>query len=485
MADPCTSCTCLPYKNICCCLPQAGISVMQPACQVLSTACSGSTIVTNPCYCDVTGSSTWTYKFFIDCTPETTQAVDYILIPIFVGIQPAQVTVEERVDVCLSFRTLTYGEDKEYVITDRDGDSTENFGPSPAGYNWLKITNSPVRYENGVLVEYRVTITGDYPAVTESIRIKAGTNKVAFCSDTPENSCFLVPGYPPSETLSIVKNCTPFVSNNASVFNYTVTIKNTGGQSFSNILFNDVIAYDANNLAFSSISVTPPLTASSGQGDVVISGDIGTLSPGAQFAATYVLVLEPAADAVPGTYIVKNATPTNSNTAITSDTSSYTTQIVQLSGKNCCEISNGNHVIFRTTISTVGSSPAANVNYVDTIAIPSGITVNFTNFDGCTAALSNGTTVAYPCTLTGPETVTISCSDLPVPGEGKSTTKVVELDVTSTSTFNCDNTPLIVNMLQQATTVNTSTQIYLQPVGIPSISSVRVLGCVTCNNPCS
>lgn len=74
MADLCSRpCACVPHENICCCPPKNGITVIQPACQVIpDPQVAGKTVVAaNPCFCELAGQSYWTYKFTTDCEQNT------------------------------------------------------------------------------------------------------------------------------------------------------------------------------------------------------------------------------------------------------------------------------------------------------------------------------------------------------------------------------------------------------------------------------
>ncbi|MBM7625073.1 hypothetical protein [Sporohalobacter salinus] len=117
MVEECTSCSCLPYENLCCCPAEGGITVTQPSCQTIP---DGRT-VGNPCLQD--GTSYWTYKFQVDCDQQT-RGISSIGILICEDIHTDIITVEENVNGCGKFKQVEFERIKD----------DPNFGLSPEGF---------------------------------------------------------------------------------------------------------------------------------------------------------------------------------------------------------------------------------------------------------------------------------------------------------------------------------------------------------------
>ena len=475
MANPCTSCNCIPYTNLCCYPPQSGISVMQPTCQLLANPCGigGPTVVNNPCYCSSTNKSTWSYKFFTECSPgPTINGISHFLIPICKNISIDQVTVEEKVDTCGEFSSLTPNVD--FFVTNKDGNPDQNFGPSPEGFNWLKVEVNG-RYDKGVCVLYRVTITGNFPPVNESIRVKAGQNKLTFCGLHP---CFLVPGCP--GTLNVTKKCSTVISNNTATLHYDVIVQNTGGQPLNNVQYTDTISFDSTKLTLGTpvINPSPPLNFTTGVGTVTILGTFPVINAGASIPITYDIPVVSISQ--PGIFTVSNTATASAEGTTSSDSCSTTVDPVKVSGNKCCNVANGNEVTFIITLSSVGSSPATTLSITDNLVIPPEVTVQFdsNSFNECTATL-NGNPVPLNTDITN-AVIAITCNNVSVPAGGNVQIPIT-LKVTSTSAF---VTPvLITNTLLTATGTNPN-QIFLPPDNIPATASVKIMGFVTCNNIC-
>jgi hypothetical protein len=408
MANPCTACSCVPYQNICCCSPQSGISVYQPRCQRLIQPCNGLTVVNNPCYCADNNTTTFTYKFFTECTPgPAVSAISNFLIPVCSDItagSPANpnIIVEELIDGCGDFAPVAF------TLSTFDG----NFGNAPAGFQWLKVENPTPpevqqRYEKGVSVEYRVTLVGDYPAVTQAIRVKAGQNLLIFCEPNP---CFLVPGCT-TRALSINKSCNVVIIENQATVIFNISVTNTGTVVLDPITFMDMVTLGNGNLIINAddIQIIPNTLTFNLQGTnlIVMSNNIGPLEPGQTFTAQYIVPVDEFQQ--PGTYQFGNiAMATAPNTQPAFGTAACQVQVAQASVQKTCSVVNGNEITFSIAINPIASSPAATVNVIDTISIPEDITVQFRSFGSCTANVPIDTDISD-------QEIILQCSNIAVP----------------------------------------------------------------------
>lgn len=460
MAEVCMPCSGRPYRNICCSLPKAGISVMQPECHRLSSPCNGITLVNNPCYCSDTNKSTWTYKFFTDCTPGTDiNPITYILIPVCINISRVDVTVEERIDGAGEFATVSFALNTYDSI----------FGSAPAGFQWMKIDNNN-RYDNGVGVEYRVTITGDYPVATQPIKVKAGVNDISFQC---EGSCFKVPGCPEPGRLSITKDGDLSIDDNEITLNYIVRVRNTGGSPLKNILFDDIITLDGMNTTIDDIIVQPRPTLDfkvMSPNMIRIFGNIGTLNPGQEFIANYVIKISTINQ--PGTYIVTNRANAVSGNISGEDMDTQRIEVVRVRGDKLCRVTSGNEVNFRIRVASVCASPQTRVNVTDRIQIPAGVTVEFISFDDCQASVGTGVPVTN-------QNVIINCSNLVVPAGGF-VEKNIRLQVTELKNFR--ESVRIINTLSQISYAPPNNQITLQPENVPAVAAAEINADVRCCN---
>jgi len=463
MADPCTPCTCVPYENLCCCF-QSGITVTQPLCQTLP---NGS-VVTNPCYDSVDKISYWTYKIITDCGQQT-RGVSSIGIPVCETLHGALLSVEEKIDGCGPFTSVAF----ELIKTD------PNFGTAPPGFVFLKITTEG-RYDTGVCVVYRLSISGNFPVGIQPISIKAATNILDFNCD-PEN-CYKVPRCPDIGRLLVVKECTKVIENGEVFLDYSILVNNIGNITLNNILYNDRITYDGANLTIGTIIVDPPTlnVDTSTPGLIIISGNLGSLSPGDAIPITYRIPITSISS--PGTYLVSNTATVESEEGIeASDSCSLEIEAVRLMGEKCCTSTGLDTFDFRLRVINVGNSPETQVSIEDTFVLPPGVTIQFTSFDGCSAVFSDNLAPVPLNTNITNRTIIITCENLTVP-QGGSVTKNIGIRIVSTTAF---TSPVdILNILTDVIFLNTDEQILLGIDNVPTTASIQVVGNAQCLNPC-
>lgn len=463
MAEPCTNCTCVPYENICCC-SQSGITVSQPLCQTLP---SGD-VVNNPCYDTIDKISYWTYKIITDCAQQT-RAVSSIAIPVCETLHGDLLSVEEKIDGCGTFTPIEFELNKTDPV----------FGTAPEGFTFLKITVDD-RYDTGVCVVYRLTISGNYPIGIQPISIKAATNILDFNCD-PDN-CYVVPKCPDIGRLLVVKDCTRIIENGDVFLQYSILVNNIGNIPLNNIQYNDRITYDSASITIGNITIDPPTlnVDTTTPGLIIISGNLGSLSPGDAIPITYTIPITNISS--PGTYLISNTATVESEEGIeASDSCSLEVEAVRLMGEKCCVSTGSGTFNFRISVNNMVNSPETLVTIEDTFILPPGVTIQFTSFDGCTAVFSDDLTPVPINTNITNRTIIITCENLTVP-QGGSVTKNIGIKLISTTAF---NTPInITNILTDIVFLNTDEQVLLGIDNIPTSANIEVIGTAECLDPC-
>ena len=460
MADPCEPCPCTPYDNLCCCPSQNGITVTQPLCQVLP---DGST-VTNPCFNVNDNISYWSYKFITNCD-QGTNGISGFVIPICENIPENDIIVEEKIDGCGEFTEVAF----------ELNNSFNNYGDAPVGFNFLKVENTD-RYDVGVCVLYRVSIGGNFPVSEQSIKVKAATPVYEFSCD----DCYKVPGCPQAPKLLVVKQCEKEIDDNV-ILTYTIDVSNIGNTTLTDVQFEDTISYDGANIIIDSITTEPLLDVNQDTpGLILITGNLGELDPGesTQVKITVTILSFNA----PGTYqIMENAKAACCATEA-SDSCNLNIEVVQLRGEKCCTTGDlDNTRIFRLEVFNVDNSPQTNITILDTLTIPSRVTVRFNSFSGCNAVFADTMLPVQLNTDVSNKTILISCENLTVPAGG-SISKNISFDIVSTTAFS--NSVQITNNFDEIIFLNTGEQVLLNIQNIPDSAAIEVLGNSQCLNPC-
>lgn len=459
MADPIQPCNCIPNEIICCCGPQSGISVVQPACQTLP---DGS-VVNNPAFAAILSLSYWTYKFFTDCGLDT-QPITTIALPVCETLTTDSVTVFEKIDGCGDSVSVPF----TLVSTD------PQFGTAPEGYQWL-LVNSDGRYGKGVCVELQIQLTGNFPPAVQPIEVNADTSVLTF-----DCGCFLVPRCNPQGELAVIKRCSRTIVDNRVTLSYEVNVTNTGNAALPNVQYLDTV-FIPSTLGLGTITVTPASlnVNTSVPGQIIISGNIGIIPPGGQVNITYTIPITSVPS--PELYVINNTAMASA--AGTMDISSCTTEFdaVEVSTTKCCTIS-GNNGSFTITLASIPQSPTTNVNVEDHLLIPNGVTLQFTSFGGCNAVFSSGgEPVPLNTNISGPVDITLTCSNVLVPAGG-SISKTVTFTIVSTTFF---GTAVIQNLVNNVTPTNPDSQVFLGAGQLPVQSNIDVSLNLVCRNPCS
>lgn len=459
MADQIQPCNCTSYKNICCCGVQNGISVVQPQCQVLS---DGS-VVNNPAYDPLLTKSFWTYKFITDCDKDT-RAISNFVIPICKSILSQSIEVFEKIDGCGQFQSVPF----TLSLTD------PNFGNAPEGFQWLKIETNE-RYEKGVSVEYRIELVGNFPTDSQPIKVKAATRILTF-----DCGCFLIPKCNPQGVLSVIKTCSHTIVNNQVTLNYNVNVTNTGNAALDNVQYLDTV-FISSTLLLGTITINQPTLSINATipGEVIISGNLGTINPGQTISVIYTIPI--VSITTPRIYTVNNTVKVLSTGTESSNSCSAEFDAVQLDVKKCCNIDE-NKGSFTVTISSVGQSPNTTVNVIDNFVIPSGIILQFNSFGGFTATFtSSEESVPLNTNIIGPVNITLTANNLQIPAGG-SINKTVSFSTVSSSLVGIAT---IENTVNSIVLTEPNSQIFLGTEHLPVKSAIDVTLSLACRQPCS
>ncbi|MEJ6949880.1 hypothetical protein [Natronospora cellulosivora (SeqCode)] len=468
MADVCIDCECIPYENICCCPPINGITVFQPACQVLPDG----NLVNNPCYKAEERKSYWTYKLMADCAPST-RAISSIGIPICVNITAELLTVDEKIDGCDEFRTLIFDDEYEFNVSD------PVLGEAPAGFKWLKIMSND-RFEKGVTVQYRLRLQGNFPVGEEEIRVKAGPNLLEFqCDD-----CYKVPACPEVGRLTVEKVCDEIIEDNQVELNYATHVSNPGNVNFENVQFSDRITYNPVNITIDveDINISPEnlLVDTSVPGIIDISGNLGELSPGESITVEYNIPIGNIEDA--GQYIINNTARALANGVESSDTCTLNIDAVRLEGDKCCvEGTDADSRVFRLIVRNLGHSPETRVTIRDRFIIPSGVTIRFNSFDGCSAVFEGTNRPVNINSDITDSTIIITCSNLTIP-QATTINKNISYRIIETTMFR--EPAIIENTLKEIEFLNVGEQVLLGIDNVPATARTEVIGTIECLHPC-
>lgn len=230
-----------------------------------------------------------------------------------------------------------------------------------------------------------------------------------------------------------------------------------------------------------AITVTPAtLTVdTSTPGLIRISGNLGTLNPGAVFNITYTIPI--IAISEPGRYLITNTALATATGTQATATCSANINAVKLDTQKCCAVTDTNKGVFRISVSSVGHSPDVAVDISDEVFIPAGVNVQFTSFDGCTATFADtGTPVPLNINIAGPRRINISCSNILIP-TGNTVQKNIAFTLISSSVPGAAN---IENSLLSVTPTHPEAQVFLGAGVLPARADVQVQLSMNCLKPC-
>jgi hypothetical protein len=425
---------------------------------------AGKTVVAaNPCFCELAGQSYWTYKFTTDCE-QNTKGISSIAILVCETILAEHVVVEELIDGCDTFSVVPFTLSKTDPI----------YGTAPAGFQILKVETAD-RFDVGVTVVYRVQIKGNFPVTSQPVKVKAGPKVLTFDC---EEDCYLVPACPAVGKLLVVKECSEVIVDNKVTLFYSVDVTNIGNAPLSAVSYNEQVIYDPANLTIGPVTVDPPtLSVDTTPGRIIISGNLGAIDPGGLVRVTYQVPI--LTFAVPGFYLITSNTVATAPETEAMASCVLNLDAVQLTADKCCAV-DGNRGVFRITIASVGASPQTEVAFLESVFVPAGVTVQFTDFDGCVATFPDGSPVPLNTNLTN-TIVNVWCPSLTVPAGGSAQKNIRFLAVTTV----IQPTEAIVNTLVEVDFLNGDEQIFLGIAPVPVSASVAVTGSMECLKPCA
>jgi hypothetical protein len=464
MANPCTPCSCVPYINRWSCSPFNGIWITMPQCHLIP----GQTIpVNNPCFDG--RRSYWSYKFFIDCSenPPSLRMISFG-IPICDQITADQIAVYERIDGCRSF------EERSFVLK-ADFNEDNAFKTAPEGFQYL-IVDSDRRYTNGVCVEYRIELAGNYPEAMQDIKLMTDADP----SLSYNTGAFAVPGCPLPAEISITKGCSITANNGVPVLRYEVTATNTGGTRAEDVQLMDTIGFDGMNLTLGDVVVSPsqlPLRVVPMPSMIQIAGPIGDIEPESSVTIAYTVPVVNFNRC--GIYQFTNiATIINNRGIFVQTNCTFRLEARELTAQIESSVEEPNHIVFTLGIQPGANCPTTEVTLEAELEIPEGITVEIVNLGSCTAEFDDGTEVTEGTMVTGTEggtIVLITCSNLTVPENG--VYENIELDVLCLSIFG--RRLVISGTITDVIPEITQSQVFLRTENVPVSSEVVIRGNIT------
>lgn len=459
MADPVQPCKCSPYSPLCCCGTQNGITVIQPQCQNLP---DGS-VVNNPAYSASLNVSFWTYKFLTDCS-SLTRAISNFGIPICSRINAANITVEEKIDGCGIYLMVPF----ELVTND------PNFGPAPMGFQYLKV-NTDDRFDKGLSVEYRISIIGNYNEAVQPIKVKAATVVYTFgCG-----GCFVVPSCNADGKLLVSKDCSTVINNNQATLKYVVNVDNIGESPLNLVQFEDIIVIPT-LLTIGTVTVVPATLSvdTSTPGQVRISGNLGTISPGGRVTVSYSIPIISVSS--PGSYFIANMAKAVASGTESSSACGTSLDVIKLKAGKCCS-TNGEIGTFTLTITSVGNSPNVSIDIFDRMRIPAGIVVQFSAFNGFEAYYADTLNpIPLNVDLEGPFGIDLIYRSALVPAGG-SFIKSLSYKLVKSSVV---GKTLIANAITGIKPLNLINTIYEGTDNLPADASIAVELSQSSNTPC-
>lgn len=289
-----------------------------------------------------------------------------------------------------------------------------------------------------------------------------------------------MPQCPPTGKLAISKKCSETIANNQATLYYNLTVANTGNSPLLNVQYLDLITIPL-ALTPGVITVTPAtlIVDTSTPGLIRISGNLGTLNPGAVVNITYTIPI--IAISEPGRYLITNTAIATATGTQATATCSANIKAVRLDTQKCCVVTDTNKGAFRISVSSIGLSPDIAVDISDEIFIPAGINIQFNSFDGCTATFADtGTPVPLNINIAGPRRISIFCSNLSIP-TGNIVQKNIAFTLISSSVPGTTN---IENSLLSVTPTHPEEQVFLGAGTLPARADIQVQLSMSCLKPC-
>lgn len=457
MAD---TCMCPPVNNIFC-RTSNGLGIFQPQCQIVP---NGDRIE-NPFFDAVANISYYTYGLINTCNGVNGNVTDYyVAICENIPIEDV-ISVDALFDGCPDFAPIAF--------------DFENLGPigPPPGYEFLHIILNGALTE-GACAEFRIALAGNYPpTVIPQTVISQGVVTTQRNLGVSSENMLISPGCPAVPRLTVMKNCGVIIDNNMANVVNQVVVSNTGNADVSGVMFNDIVNYNGSAITIGTVTVNPDTinVDVSTPGIIRLTGDLGDIPVGGAITITYDIPV--ASISSPGVYTFMNSATATGNETQGSAQCSTTIEAVEFTTENCCEgIGNGQET-FRMSVTNIANSPATAVVLSALLTVPSGVVVQFTNFDTCMADfVDTGEAVPLNTDVTNRQ-IRLSCAN----SLQSSSTMSFDIDFTIITTTNISSTPVIIsNVIDAVTLQEPDTQIIVAVTPLPNTATIDVAGALNC-----
>lgn len=376
MAGPSSPCNCIPYLNRHYSTSKGGIWVTMPQCQIIPEQVSP---VNNPCF--EGNKSYWSYNFFIEASDDSlNSAVTSFAIPICKEITLTQIFVLEKLSGAVQYVQRPFelkgslNKGNEFIMAEE-------------GFQYI-IINVDERFSTGLSAEYRLELEGDFPEVLQDIYVsRKMTDGNIFTVGR-----FIVPGCPPPDELSIIKNCGTNLDKGTALLNYEIIIKNTGGSPARNVQFMDTIGYDGLNLMFGEVKVqseniNPDIISMPSL--VEIKGQLGDIAAGTSVMVKY---------SIPIINIMRNgifeftnvATVVNNRGALVQSNCTLQLEASELRTEISKAIQDDNSIIFTVQLAGSSNYPSSNVKFEGELMVDEGLRLEIKKLGSFSAMSEDG-----------------------------------------------------------------------------------------------
>lgn len=468
MAD---TCNCPPAQNYACLWfgSPTGLGFFQPTCQLVP---SGDRVA-NPFY-DSTGNvSYYTYGVINNCVDDNNQSIQEVFISVCENTPLQTIDVTGRPDGCPSF-----------IGFDFDFNNTSGQTP-PAGFKYLRILVDGA-VGRGSAALFRIAFSGNYPA--EILETSVSNTFVITTQDILAGFLagptipYRLAGCPQIPRLTVTKTCDRVIANNQATLNYSVVVANSGDVSLDNVLYDDVVNYNGSNVNIGTITVDPETinVDVSTPGIVRLSGDLGTIGIGESVTISYQIPIM--GFSAPGTYTFNNTATATSGDIQGSQSCTVSVDAVGIGTDKCCLVVDGNDAAFRLALTNLPNSPSTAVVLDDLMTIPSGVVIEFTSFNTCSAVfVDTGEPVPLNMPVTNRQIRIVCNTSIP---QDASVSYFINFAVRSTTNFT--GTPIAINnTIRDVTLQDPDSQVLLSVSPLPNNAQIDVGGFLQCPSQAS
>ncbi len=375
--------------------------------------------------------------------------------------------------------TASVGEQVGYtiIVTNTGGGSASDVTLSdalPAGLNWsissqtataFSITgpvNSQVLSGNigtlapGASTTVTITATATNAGTIINTATVSSSNEAADALANNTSTATITIAAP---DITVLKTANSTTANAGQEVGYTITVTNTGGGSASDVTLSDILPAGLNwsisSQTATAFSITGPVNSQ------VLTGNIGTLAPG---ASTTVTITATATNA--GT-IINTATVSSSNEAADASSNNTSTATITIAAPapdvtvlktaNSATASVGEQVGYTITVTNTGGGSASDVTLTD--ALPAGLNWS----------ISSQTATAF--SITGPVNSQVLTGNIGTLAPGASTSVTITATAISAGTIINTATVSSSNEAADASSNNTSTATFT--IAAPDVTVLK------------